>query len=268
MNKTQIEWCDYSINPVKGLCPMACPYCYARRIYKHYHWDETIRWSGDTWLDFYCALSGRYKQPSRNIKEGARIFVGSTMELFGPWVKPEWMTAIMQCAQEFPKHTFIFLTKQPQNLANWSPFPKNCWVGFSATDAEDLERRVIQFQGVEAAVRFISFEPLLGRVWRTEHWQESLGYVLKAEHFNWLIIGQQTPFSKRTAPKVEWVREIAEAADAAKIPVFLKNKLESMQWGAEEPTWAFRDRHFKTEVDGQVIDCVRAELRQEFPKAK
>ncbi len=36
MNHTKIEWCDYTINPVKGLCPMACKdnqdkeYCYAR----------------------------------------------------------------------------------------------------------------------------------------------------------------------------------------------------------------------------------------------
>lgn len=28
MNKTKIEWADYTINPVKGLCPMACPVCF------------------------------------------------------------------------------------------------------------------------------------------------------------------------------------------------------------------------------------------------
>lgn len=30
MQKTKIPWADYTINPVKGLCPMACSYCYAR----------------------------------------------------------------------------------------------------------------------------------------------------------------------------------------------------------------------------------------------
>ena len=33
-----------------------------------------------------------------------------------------------------PQHTFLFLTKQPQNLPAWSPFPPNCWVGVTATD--------------------------------------------------------------------------------------------------------------------------------------
>lgn len=36
MPKSKIEWTDYSINPIKGLCPVACKdnqgksYCYAR----------------------------------------------------------------------------------------------------------------------------------------------------------------------------------------------------------------------------------------------
>ena len=49
MNLTKIEWCDYTINPVKGLCPMACSYCYARRMYKRFKWNPEIRflWSWD-----------------------------------------------------------------------------------------------------------------------------------------------------------------------------------------------------------------------------
>lgn len=31
MNKTRIEWCDSTWNPVTG-CKHGCPYCYARRV--------------------------------------------------------------------------------------------------------------------------------------------------------------------------------------------------------------------------------------------
>jgi protein gp37 len=31
MNKSKIEWCDYTWNPVTG-CVNDCPYCYARKI--------------------------------------------------------------------------------------------------------------------------------------------------------------------------------------------------------------------------------------------
>lgn len=42
MSKTKIPWCDFTINPVKGLCPMACPSCYARRRYKRFKWIEEL----------------------------------------------------------------------------------------------------------------------------------------------------------------------------------------------------------------------------------
>lgn len=38
-----IGWIDYTWNPVKGLCPEACEYCYARRIYARFHYDPAIR---------------------------------------------------------------------------------------------------------------------------------------------------------------------------------------------------------------------------------
>jgi protein gp37 len=78
MQKSKIEWTDYTINPVKGLCPVACSYCYARRMYKRFKWDETIRMLEKPFGDkFY--------------KPGDRVFVGSTMDLFGDWIKPDWL---------------------------------------------------------------------------------------------------------------------------------------------------------------------------------
>ncbi len=49
MNKTKIPWCDYTINPVKGLCPMACEYCYARKMYKRFKWNPVIRYDDWVW---------------------------------------------------------------------------------------------------------------------------------------------------------------------------------------------------------------------------
>lgn len=259
MSKTKIEWADFTINPVKGLCPMACSYCYARRMYKRFGWNPEVR------LDRHQLYELEFLKPSR-------IFVGSTMELFGPWVKDEWMGHILTMAASYPQHTFIFLTKQPQSLAKWSPFPDNCWVGVSATNQEMYDAAVIGLMRISAKIKFISTEPLLGRI------KPQTGYSPDTlSEINWLIIGQQTPVRKSTMPRLEWVKEIVEAADQAGIPVFLKDNLAILIRQNDHnlysyPKWA--GKQFAVTGDHSLApshphpnEPMRL-LRQEFPEVK
>ncbi len=243
MNKTKIEWCDYTINPVKGLCPMHCKnlqgyeYCYAageRGFYKRFGLNPEIRFEPKTLLDL------------ATVPDGAKVFIGSTIELFGDWVKPEWMHEIFSMAKSKPRHTFVFLTKQPQNLIRWSPFPENCWVGVSATDDKMFTEAIVQLQQVKAQTKYISFEPLLGQIGLTHY----LPLMLK-DTIHLVIIGQQAPPTKKTAPKIEWLQEIIEACDMTKIPIFLKYNLVGFL-PIEEP-------FYKQGEEGWAI-------RQEFPK--
>ena len=204
MNKTTIEWCDYTVNPVKGLCPVSCLYCYARRMYKRFHWDETIRFTNDLWNE------------APKIKRPSRIFVGSTMELFGPWIDPEWMRLTLNAVKAHPQHTFIFLTKRPWELPKFNPWPGNCWVGASVTVAEQQSRAYLGLSQADAMVKFISYEPLLTNVYMEPQFLRDAG-------INWLIIGQKTPVQK-DIPR-GWVNSITNAAEHAHIPVFMKNNL-------------------------------------------
>ncbi len=144
--------------------------------------------------------------------------------------------------EKCPQHTFLFLTKQPQNLIKWSPFPDNCWVGVSATGLEKggyLEPLV----GIEAKVKYLSCEPLLKSI--TED-VETLTRSIKTIGIKWVIIGAMTcggadlvklsyqypeltpiPYGNRYTlqPKIEWVQEIVQACDKAGIPVFLKKNI-------------------------------------------
>jgi protein gp37 len=208
--KTKIEWCDYTINPVKGLCPMACPYCYARKMYKRFKWNPEIRLEVDSFLPFLTTIKIK---PSK-------IFIGSTMEIFGDWVKPEWMQFIFDRVKLLPEHTFIFLTKQPWNLAKWE-FPENCWAGVSVTSAKDAIIRIPKFKDITTPIKFISFEPLLKPIASPNQ----LYIMLKLSGINWIIIGQQTPSRRSTTPRIEWIQEIVQAADKAGVPVFEKDNL-------------------------------------------
>jgi protein gp37 len=245
MNKTKIEWCDYTVNPVKGICPMACPYCYARRMYKRFGWNPEIKYAPEA----YYGLS--------NIKQPSRIFVGSTMELFGDWVDEYFMKHMFNVVRQVPQLTFIFLTKQPQNLAKWSPFPDNCWVGVSVTNTRMYQDAAYWLRETKAKVKFVSFEPLLEEIvpvawpWRLsfqekELWGESGG-------INWVIVGQQTPSSPKTNPDIKWVKGIVQAADKAGVPVFLKGNLRDLLVP-------------KALMDDIFWESEKAKLRQEFPK--
>ncbi len=242
MGKTRIEWCTHTINPVKGLCPVGCSYCYARRMYKRFHWDETLKYNAD-WI---------MELPH----EPSRIFMGSTMELFyGTPQMNEWLNDIIRTVKSYPEHTFIFLTKQSQNLPK--VWPDNCWVGVSVTNEFDVFRHANRLGVVNTKVKFFSFEPLL-------QWNglDKLSEVLKdVAGISWLIIGQQTPVRKSTMPKVEWIREIVQAADNAGVAVFLKDNLMPVL----VPSGMSENRFWADHRDRNGFEIPHIDLRQEFP---
>ena len=227
MNRTKIEWVrnsdgsqGYTINPVKGYCPMACPYCYARRMYDRFKWDKAIRY-----------IPPRFTIADlQTIKKPSRIFWGSTFELFHGCVPNIWLQDTFKIVEQFPQHTHIFLTKQPQNLKKGS-FSKNCWVGVSVdgTNNAPLGRMLYTgFDKIQATVKFISFEPLLA-----SPKLDKRDLARDFANIQLIIIGAETGnrqwghFLKPPLSQVQgWAREIITVADEAGIPVFTKDNLK------------------------------------------
>lgn len=206
MNKSAIEWTEFTSNPVKGKCPIGCYYCYVKAFRKRYGWPDEI------------SFHPNELEAIRKRKKSSRIFMGSTIELFHDDTII-YMPEIMKTVRSCPQHTFMFLTKQPQNLTRFSPFPKNCWFGVTATGYKAFNKALDYLKGIEAKIKFISFEPLLEAI---PFYQERLAYC----GINWLIIGAQTnPYKP---PKRLWVDEITEACKRAGIPYFLKDNLRPL----------------------------------------
>ncbi len=203
------------------------------------------------------------------------IFVCDMSDLFGVGIPEKWTGDVLDVIRFNKRDRFYLLTKQPQNLAKFSPFPDHCYVGVSATDDKSwLEAVHYLTNFVEAKVKFVSFEPLLGHISTGEMGM----FTSLISSVDWLIIGSQTcksywelvamypddterimKYGKSWTfqPKIEWVQEIVEAADKAGIPVFLKKNLEPLILKEEKlPIWAMRNWQ-----RGK-----RFELRQEFPK--
>ncbi len=249
MNRTQIEWVrnpdgsqGYSWNPITG-CLNGCEYCYARKLARtrlrsvytnesgilppgH---DEDIENQLDPfyprfWPDRLLQPSGhdRPKRPcltSGRLMKGKGIFTCDMSDMFGPWVPGGWISAVMKTIRDDYYHRFYLLTKFPENLVKWSPFPKNCWVGTTATDAQSLWIGAHHLMQIDATVKYVSIEPLLRRA-IPDSWELN-GQRLRS--LDWVIIGART--QPLRLPQKAWVDEIIEAADMAGIPVFLKNSL-------------------------------------------
>lgn len=229
MNKSKIEWTEFTSNPVTGKCPVDCSYCYVKPLRKRFGWSDEIKFHPKELFNIE-----RRKKP-------ASIFMGSTIELFHEQTI-EYMPDILHTVKLCPEHTFQFLTKCPQNLERFNPWPDNAWVGVSATDFDSTDNAIDYLEDIEARIKYLSFEPLL----------KEIPIPVSGFGVNWIIIGAQTnPYNP---PKIDWVREIVQAADQAGIKVFLKDNLSQLiynQSSLYDITWA---------IDGKY------KLRQELPE--
>jgi protein gp37 len=205
MNKTKIEWCDFTWNPIKGLCPVGCWYCYARRIYERFKLDPK------PWLDV-----AELNMTVKTRRTGKWVFVCSTFELFHP-IADKWRDMIFDVIQHRPDLTFIVLTKMPENID--CPMPDNVWLGTTVTSTDDLGRSS-EILKHKASLHFVSVEPMLGYI----PYETILG-------MDWIIIGRLTGHGKNRDPKPHHLFLLVDQCKRAKVPIFIKNNLREI-WGA------------------------------------
>ena len=215
VQRTNIEWTDYTWNPIKGLCPHDCWYCYARKVYERFGWDTEMRFE----LRDPKAIDKLHR---KNIPDGSKVFVCSTFELFHPEVPKAWRKIIFDVIKLNPKIIFQILTKFPQNIHR--PMPDNVWLGVSITKPIEMYPRIVYLYQADAKIKFVSFEPLMGDVGQFR-FQGYLGG--KAD---WIIIGKLTGYGHQHDPKYFWIQSLVNHARKFNTPVFLKNNLKEI-WG-------------------------------------
>ncbi len=259
MNKTNIEWVKnpdgtqgYTWNPITG-CLNGCEYCYASKLANTrlkdrylangnvapYPPESELLLATSLVNPFYPRFWEDRLLDIPFTKKPIGVFVCDMSDLFGIGIPEWWTEQVFKSIAMYPDNRFYLLTKQPQNLIKFSPFPDNCWVGVSVTNNQMYREAIVALAHIEAKVKYISFEPLLENV--KEHCFGSW--------VNWVIIGSQTkPYNP---PKIEWVKEIVEACDKAGIPVFLKNNLALVM---NDGKW--KEGEYRKQI----------ELRREMPK--
>ena len=214
MQKTKIEWTDFSWNPIRGLCPVGCWYCYGKAIYNRFEWMQ------EGMGEIGYLAEWELEQPIKR-KKPTKIFVCSTYELFHSSDKSA-RDEIFKVIEKCPQHTFQILTKFPQNIDR--PMPDNVWLGVSITKPIEMYPRIKSLYQAKAKLKFVSFEPLLGDVGQFR-FQGYLGGKV-----DWIIVGKLTRHGHEYDPKQFWIDSIINHAKKFATPVFLKTNLKEI-WG-------------------------------------
>ena len=210
-----ISWTDYTWNPVRGLCPVGCWYCYGRAMYKRFKIDPEIRLANDNF---------KHMRKFQKLKTGTRVFVCSTIEIFHPVIKPIWRRVIFKIIRENPHLIFQILTKMPDNIDR--PMPDNVWLGVTVTCSGNMWRRYEMFDKAEAKVKFVSHEPILGH-----------SGLFSSYKCGWVILGRLTGHGKKRDPSREYLQKYVDWGKKYGVPIFLKNNLKEI-WG-ENPIQEF-----------------------------
>jgi protein gp37 len=152
-------------------------------------------------------------------------------DLFHPSVPADFVGEVWGAMSSTPWHTFQILTKRPdrmREIVSDLPRLKNVWLGTSVEDSR-VSQRIDDLRQIWAAVRFVSFEPLIGSVATAE-----------LVDIHWAIVGGESGPSARRLDPV-WVDEIYDLCSEAGTKFFFK------QWGGKNKKAAgrtYRGRHW------------------------
>jgi protein gp37 len=214
----------------------------------------TRRHKGKTdWTGVVYQHEDRLQEPL-SWQKSRLVFVDSMSDLFHPAVSEAFIDKVFGVMALATGHVFQILTKRPGRMkdylepareelvSRWTDamrevaghqedpgYPlENVWLGTSVED-EEATGRIDELREVDAQVRFVSFEPLVGKIEDPD-----------LSGIDWAIVGGESGHDA-TELEESWVRLIKQACDDYDVPFFFK------QWGgrySKEKGRVFDDRYW------------------------
>lgn len=273
-DNSSIQWTSASWTPLRARDPRdgktgwhcvrispACQHCYASTF------NGRRLPNGGTGLDYVATSPAEsyldeevLTQPLR-WKKPRKIFVCSMTDLFGDWVRDEWIDRVFAIIARCRQHTFQVLTKRADRMADYlttrtrqgrvndasivhhnygiwlklgigsdsEEISGPAWplehvhIGFSAENQEWFDKRAVQMAPLMRAGWFVwvSAEPLLGHI-RMQGWDGVLQRNWLCEQgIRWTVIGGESGAGAREC-KMEWIRSLVKQCKDANVPVFVK----------------------------------------------
>jgi protein gp37 len=234
---SNIEWTDHTFNPWIGCTKVSpgCDHCYAETWDARGLQQRETRWgphavrtrtSADNWRKPLA-----WNKAAKAAGKRALVFCASLADVFDnhPSIKLEWRDDLWKLIEATPHLDWLLLTKRPQNVPRFVPgwmeahsWPLNVWLGTTAENQAEADRRTAHLARIPAQVRFLSCEPLLGRI------------TPNLDGIHWVIVGGESgPGARPMHP--DWARFLRDQCQAADVAFFFK------QWGEWAPVTIGQD---------------------------
>ena len=210
---SSIEWTESTWNPVTGCTKISpgCKHCYAERLALRLQAMGQNNYRNG----FKTTLHEHVLEYPLKWKKPQVIFVNSMSDLFQDDVPFDFVQKVFDVMVQAHWHNFQILTKRSELLLAHDkelPWHENIWMGVSV-ESRDYLYRIDDLRKTNAAVKFLSLEPLLGPL-------EDLNF----EDIDWVIVGGESGPGCRPM-KEEWALDIRDQCLDANVPFFFK------QWG-------------------------------------
>lgn len=248
-----IAWCHHTFNPWIGCQKVSagCDNCFAETLMdKRYHrvtWGphgERVRTSPENWrLPLRWARKARealedFEAGMLTLRpERPRVFCASLADVFDNKVPGEWRHDLFNLIWATPELDWLLLTKRPENVARMiddalrplmgtvlGPWYKmgwpNVWLGFTAEDQQNFDRRWSIMREVPAEIRFCSYEPAIGPLVLPPA-VELMSPNPAGKGLHWLICGGESGPGYRFMPPA-WAEDALASCQNHGVAFFMK----------------------------------------------
>lgn len=231
IRKTKIEWTEATWNPSIGCSKISegCKNCYAEVMARRLKAMGSPEYENGFAFHF---IPNRLNIPQQ-IKRPTNFFVNSMSDLFHEEMPFSFIDQVFNVIRSTPQHNYQILTKRAGRLAEYCAnmkLPDNVWLGVTVENS-DYKDRIDTLRNINANIRFLSIEPLLGNIG-----------LLNLKDIHWVIVGGESGMCARPI-KEEWVLSIKKQCENQGVAFFFK------QWG----TWGADGKKRSKKENGSLL---------------
>ena len=168
----------------------------------------TYQWSPDQ-----VRFHERMLEKPFSWRQTRMIFTNSMSDFFHEDLPFEVLDRVLEVIEATPQHVYQVLTKRSSRMVEYSRrvggFPENMWLGVTV-ESDSNTFRIDHLREIKASTRFVSIEPLIGRV----------GH-LDLSSIDWVIVGGESGPDHRPL-NYDWAREVRDQCLNEGVAFFFK----------------------------------------------